>query len=1427
MDIPRAAVSRSGTRPVPQPQARAPSRGEEWRTWPSVRAFIPNLPPGTTTYDIHKNLHRFGKVDFIRIEETRQGAFARRANVVFKPPPRRRPPWDSTYYRNGIDFLLREAHGDRTRTHRVTVLLANNQNSARFVESPVSKGIRYSPEMTMLGESIDFGYLERPNLMVVKATRRDPEAVKLFLNLDRLEIEVHFPVVMKSKGKSTARDYRFYVALDDQFAMCEIPGSPTSLVFHLKNPPWYSRQLKEAMQMSHDPKSHKWTADDTWSRQTDIVDDKETYSLIDSSPVSLRKLHNSIDIARWTTFRVTVNPTAPVREFVKAFEDFNVPVTRNPSFQVVRGPPEEAPLWSLLDGSNNQSSLTEQLSAIYLPFELRYQLEVCISQGWLNEYTIDKAFLQRLTSLPLQRAKQMLIHVDSYQQRVYDPMAIFTDLRYSKPVRTRALPANCNEIYHATVTATGILFHTPSVELTNRIIRKYQRYNDRFLRVRFEDDSYRGRTRLYPATNGRMKLIFERVRRTFNQGIVMGDRHYEFLAWGNSQLREHGAYFFATTHNPHISADTIRKSMGVFDREKVVAKRAARKGQCFSTTKAVSVVNKRSFNKDPVPDILNGGYNFTDGVGKISALTAQLVYSGLKLKGPVPSAFQFRLGGCKGVLVIDPTLSAIDIKIRPSQYKFECESDELEIIRVSEFWQPFLNRQLILVLSDLGVPDQVFLRKQEDCIEALDRAMVDDTAALRALRENVDPNLATLGIAAMIEDGFRQTNEIFATSLLRLYRAWTLKYLKEKAKIPVPQGAFVLGVVDETRTLRGYKVDLKPPKDATREEKEACLPQIFIQYTDQHTGQRRVLEGVCIIARNPSLHRGDIRVVKAVDVDKLHHLCDVVVMPSTGDRDLPSMCSGGDLDGDDYVVIWDPDLIPSEWHAEPFSYDAPDPVTKEQITTGDIVNFFCDYMQNDFLGRIAHAHLAAADFLDDGIRSQPCLELVNLHSKAVDYPKTGVPSEMPRELERNKWPHFMEKKRSPQYRSYKILGQLYDAVERVAFEPNWEGQFDQRILIHPPPKGEVMDVVRKLKKSYDEGMRRIMAQHQINTEFEVWSTFVLHHSKAARDFKFHEEIGQHARTLKEQYYEVLVEEAGGREFENLMPVAVAAYHITYDEVGQAQENMSGSSEADELLSDYGGSHHSADSHSHPVKMPFISFPWVLQDVLGKIARNTVLGHGQTGPRSIGGDMKSNLPQQSLIDDLDDALDMYDRSHINGSFMYLGEHLPDPYMPVTTSLDDGDAKQDDLLLADETKEKAATTFTAGEPTTQQHSPLSALLPLRPIKAAAVKVCDGPSASEKSSVISSGINSLFSSTESSSATPDHVYPPVPVLSRSKDMSSISAASGSLAPSHSPAAERLGAADVSNQAGIANLEFDDPAYHVEGDLLDNDDDDDDYTY
>jgi len=91
-----------------------------------------------------------------------------------------------------------------------------------------------------------------------------------------------------------------------------------------------------------------------------------------------------------------------------------------------------------------------------------------------------------------------------------------------------------------------------------------------------------------------------------------------------------------------------------------------------------------------IDDIERNGFCFTDGNGFISKGLAKRVAEQLSLcskKSPdlFPSAYQIRLAGCKGLLVVDPqsTFEQFYVKIRSSMRKFESDHWELDVCETS------------------------------------------------------------------------------------------------------------------------------------------------------------------------------------------------------------------------------------------------------------------------------------------------------------------------------------------------------------------------------------------------------------------------------------------------------------------------------------------------------------------------------------------------------------------------------------------------------------------------------------------------------------------------------------------------------------------------------------------------------------------------
>lgn len=81
-----------------------------------------------------------------------------------------------------------------------------------------------------------------------------------------------------------------------------------------------------------------------------------------------------------------------------------------------------------------------------------------------------------------------------------------------------------------------------------------------------------------------------------------------------------------------------------------------------------------------IDDIERNNYCFTDGNGLMSKGLARLISDKFSHR-ILPSAYQIRLAGCKGLIIIDPqsTCEQFYIKIRRSMQKFQSNDWSLEI----------------------------------------------------------------------------------------------------------------------------------------------------------------------------------------------------------------------------------------------------------------------------------------------------------------------------------------------------------------------------------------------------------------------------------------------------------------------------------------------------------------------------------------------------------------------------------------------------------------------------------------------------------------------------------------------------------------------------------------------------------------------------
>ncbi|KAF9270384.1 RNA-directed RNA polymerase 2 [Marasmius fiardii PR-910] len=597
------------------------------------------------------------------------------------------------------------------------------------------------------------------------------------------------------------------------------------------------------------------------------------------------------------------------------------------------------------------------------------------------------------------------------------------------------------EAYHVTITPTRMRLEGPVPERSNRVIRFYhESCHDSFLRVSFLDEDY-AQFRFDREIDG-PGFIRLRVGEFLLNGLSISGRNFSFLAYSQSALKEHAVWFVKPFYDPQnrrrVDAIDIISRLGRFDDElmRCPARYAARISQAFTATDATLVEVEEIILGDDIqtPD---HEYSFTDGVGTMSRELSRAIWKELKASKrrsrknrTKVAAYQIRLMGSKGMLSTDYKLEGMTLTLRPSMIKFQApDSQQIEIARA--FDRPglyYLNRPLIMLLEGLGVPYKTFEAYQDKAVKQAENAARSLEGAARMLEScglgtsyrltSVLLSLSRLGIDNLAWDTFYQKMMQYAVHHV-------LRMLKNHARIPIPKAWSLVGVADVHRFLEeGQIFACVKPIDS---------PAIY-------------LEGPVLISRSPTVHPGDVQVVQAIGPPPegscfaYESLPNTVVFSVRGERPLPSYLGGGDLDGDLYSLIPLNDLpeFRPEKTCPPAKYKQ---VERKMLdcpsTMKDVAEFVMEFIIGDVIGLIATNWLIIADQSQENIFDPDCLKLSELHSDAVDYPKSGNPV-LPQRIPRLKFkikpdwqaPETLNTTNTADfYQSQRAIGRLFRRID--------------------------------------------------------------------------------------------------------------------------------------------------------------------------------------------------------------------------------------------------------------------------------------------------------------------------------------------------------------------------------------------------------------
>ncbi|KAJ6531309.1 RNA dependent RNA polymerase-domain-containing protein [Mycena capillaripes] len=781
-----------------------------------------------------------------------------------------------------------------------------------------------------------------------------------------------------------------------------------------------------------------------------------------------------------------------------------------------------------------------------LDWAVAFQIEALLHNALLHTNEIDQ-LLPQIEQLVRKKGSSFvgqflqefhrILRVKSIRE---GPMACFNRVLNSfihDPISMQPGAFNCCHVRLSfvngrTVTPTRMILEGPYPVQSNRIIRKYQKYEENFLRVDFRDED-KLQYRWAREVDGSY-FVRERVGGILKRGLVIGGREFEFLAYSTSALRGHAVWFmnpFKDESGTWITSEIIRKDVGDWAGTpllKCPSKYAARLAQAFTATDPSVRINRNQWEQ--VDDIIVPGhendeklhskYVYTDGVGTIARKLGDMIWKALCESRHTsgtnliqPSAYQIRFLGYKGVVAVDEELDkspdGILMRLRPSMKKFESDdvtamNAEIEIAMAFE--KPntaYLNRPLVMALEDRGVRQAVF-RKLQDLAVAAALTIDDSISQFRAvLREHSLGNgyrlsfllqrLEELGLDLQTKHRSPGVDNEFFKQLRQVAMNDVLRDIKHSARILIPESYLLVGVADEGPAYKkrpGYNnvYELPPGKIY------ACI--------HRRDDEGPVwLEGSCTISRSPITHLGDVQRVQAIGKPPEGMIClfaglkNVVVLSSTDVA--PS---------DMYTITQYSPLLPPN-QENPASYADGETFTLDRDSTvDDICDFIVEYINSDVLLRITYICLPGSALRSPSRNRRPITGMSDL--TAVDYPKNGVAVDLdrirlPRTLIRHA-AEIVDPRVTDYYPSKKALGDLFRAITLDDPEPisSDTGTSDASIVIAPTSNPISTALVGRIERSipdytapdgtckqtaaifrkYADELRYISATHTLTTQ---------------------------------------------------------------------------------------------------------------------------------------------------------------------------------------------------------------------------------------------------------------------------------------------------------------------------------------------------------